>query len=360
MLKFLEMDGYILVTPSEEDAPQVMQAVETGNRLNDPFLDGLVSPPKGGRLTGSFIYSHPPDYVGRPTMTWGTSEWRHLFRELKDTGIDTVIYQASAWAEIRECYYPSRLFAGFKQWNSLDALVEAAGKEKMTFFLGGMGNLYGFDEKATSVQMENDRDEQLACYDELVDLYRGGFQGFYMSPETGYPGERQPEREDLLNRYFRAVCQGVKQRTPDLPILLSPGTYYYENREEEIHDFLYRLFHGVPVDIMCPQDSIGAYGNSLPHLKPSFTIWKNLSNELGFSLWVNVESFQRVTCGTSQDFVSADFRRLAVQLSHASQVGEKIVSWELPYFFSAMAGERGIALRQAYMRSLAAGERDQV
>jgi hypothetical protein len=38
-------------------------------------------------------------------------------------------------------------------------------------------------------------------------------------------------------------------------------------------------------------------------------------------------------------------------------VGEKIVSWEVPYFYSALAGERGLRLRQAYLDSIARGER---
>lgn len=358
MLRYLEMDGYTLVTPGPEDAEWSRQTMEYGQGLNNDYLSTLVKPPKGGRLTGSFIYSHPPDYVGRPTMNWGVAEWRALFQEMKEMGIDTVIYQAAAWAEVRECNYISKLFEGFRMWNSFDPLVEAVAKENMTFFMGGLGNLYAFDEKATTETLSRDRDQQLACYDELVALYKGGFHGFYMSPETAYPGQRQPEREKILNAYFSEVCKGVKERTPEIPILLSPGTFYRENSAEEIHDFLYNLFAGCPMDIMCPQDSIGTFGNRLPHLKPSFTIWKQVCQELGFHLWVNIESFQRSDVGTSQDFVAADFNRLAVQLSHASQVGEKIVSWEVPYFYSSMAGERGIGLRKAYMDSVAAGERD--
>jgi hypothetical protein len=358
MLSYLEMDGYTLVTVGPDDVDGAKQLMEYGTKLNREYLNQLVKPPKGGRLTGSFIYSHPPDYVGRNTMNWGTSEWCALFTEMKDIGIDTVIYQAAAWAEVRECNYPSRLFEGFRIWNSLDYLVEAVAKEGMRFFLGGLGNLYAFDEKATVETLSYDRDQQLACYDELVALYKGGYSGFYMSPETAYPGSRQPEREKILNTYFREVCEGVKDRTPGMPILFSPGTYYQENKEQEIHDFLYNLFAGCPLDIMCPQDSIGTFGNRLPHLKSSFAIWKQICGELGCHLWVNVESFERERVGTTLDFGPAAFERLAVQLSHASLVGEKIVSWEVPYFYSSLAGERGVALRKAYVESLAAGERD--
>ncbi len=178
-----------------------------------------------------------------------------------------------------------------------------------------------------------------------------------MSPETGYPGARQPEREVLLNQYFRQVCEGVKAEMPDLPILMSPGTYYMVGHDQDIYDFLVGIFKDCPVDYMAPQDSIGTFGNRLPHLETSFEIWSKVCESLGFTLWVNAESFERVKIGTSQDFIPADFNRLAIQLSTANQFAEKIISWEVPYFYSDLAGERGVQLRQAYLDSLMKGER---
>ncbi len=356
MLRFLEQPNFTLVTPGPEDADWINQLMEKGRQANREYLDTLTAPPTGGRLTGSFIYAHPPDYVGRPTMDYKVLEWRQLLRELKELGLDTVIYQAAAWVEVHECYYPSQQFASYKTWNSLVSLFEAVAVEGMTLYLGGLGNMLAFDEKATAETLAADRDAQLTCFRELM-TYRGGFHGFYMSPETGFPGQRQPEREKLLNGYFTQVCQGVKELLPGLPILMSPGTYYMEGKDQEIYQFLYNLFAGCPVDYIAPQDSIGTFGNRLPHLQPSFEIWKRVCDELGITLWVNAESFERVRMGTPSDFVPADFKRLAVQLAQAQQVGSKIVSWEVPYFYSPLAGERGIQLRADYLASLQAGQR---
>jgi len=355
MLRFLEQPNFTLVTPGPEDAEWINSLMEKGLRANRDYLAALTTLPTEGRITGSFIYAHPPDYVGRPTMDYGVAEWRQLLSELKELGLDTVIYQAAAWVEVRECYYPSKKFSDYKTWNSLEALIETVAAEGMTLFLGGLGNMLAFDEKATAETLAADRDAQLACFRELM-IYRGGFHGFYMSPETGFPGQRQPEREKLLNGYFTQVCQGVKELMPELPILMSPGTYYTEDKEQAIYQFLYNLFAGCPVDIVAPQDSIGTFGNRLPHLKRSFEIWKRVCDELGITLWVNAESFERVKMGTPSDFVPADFARLSVQLAHAQQVGSKIVSWEVPYFYSPQAGERGIKLRAAYLTSLQAGQ----
>jgi hypothetical protein len=357
MWQFLKLDAYTLVVPGPEDHEAIQNSIHSGLQSNTRFLEALTEKPRGGRLTGSFIYAHPPDYIGRPTMDWNVDQWRLMLQELKELGIDTVIYQAAAWLEVRECYYPSRLLNAFTTWDSLGALCQAVAAEGMTLFLGGLGNLMAFDEKVTDEAIRQDIETQLTVFSELVEGYGGGFQGFYMSPETAFPGKRQPERELRLNRYFQSICQGVKDILPGIPVLASPATFYTAGKETEIHDFLYNLFAGVPIDFMTPQDSIGTFGNRLENLQPSFAIWKQLSQEIGFHLWANVESFQRYRIGTDCDFLPADFGRLVVQLANANQVAEKIVSWEVPYFYSSLAGEPGIRLRQAYLASLDAGER---
>ncbi len=357
MWRLLTQDDYTLITPGPEDAESLSKTMEQAQQQNRKFLAELQEKPRGGRLTGSFIYSHPPDYIGRPSMHWGKKEWQALMQELKEMGIDTVIYQAAAWVEVQESNYPSRLFAQYKTWDSIEPLCDAVILEGMNLFLGGLGNLKAFDANVTEAEMDKDCETQLAVFQELSSFYSDGFHGFYMSPETAFPGQRQPKREKLLNRYFKQVCQGVKEIEPGIPILASPATFYEKGQDVEIHDFLYNLFDDVPIDFMTPQDSIGTFGNRLHTLEPSFAIWKRLSEEIGFHLWVNVESFQRATIGTPNDFIPADFERLAVQLANASQVAEKIVSWEVPYFYSSLAGERGTRLRQAYLASIEAGER---
>jgi hypothetical protein len=357
MLHFLELEDFTLVIPGPDDIKWYDQNMGFGQSLNEDYMKNVLKPPKGGRLTGSFIYSHPPDYIGRPTMTWGVTEWRSLFKEMAEMGIDTVIYQAAVWLEVKESYYPSKMFPDFKTWDSIEVLCQAALQENVILYLGGLGNLMCFNADATPEIYQKDRDAQLACFRELKTRYEGGFQGFYMSPETGYPGGRQPERESLLNAYFKQVCEGVKTEMPGLPILMSPGTYYIPDHDKDIYDFLTAIFQDCPIDYMAPQDSIGTFGNRLLHLETSLEIWSRVCNDLGFTFWVNAESFERVKIGTAQDFVPADFTRLAVQLSTANRFAKKIISWEVPYFYSSLAGESGIRLRQKYIESLENGER---
>ncbi len=302
----------------------------------------------GGRITGSFIYAHPPDYTGRPTLDYSTKDWRGLLQELKELGIDTVIYQAVAWdwGNVKQCYYRSKIFEVYQNWDALDPLIEAVEAEEMTLYLGGQGSDAGYLEDA-GIE-END---QMLCFRELLAAYPGGFHGFYMSPETLFPGQREPGLEKSLNRYYTRACQEIKNMAPDLPILASPATYYLEGKDQEIH-YLYNVFKGCPLDILAPQDSVGTFRNRLPYLEPAFKIWKQISQEFGYKLWVNSESFERSTIGTVNDFIPADIKRLRVQLVNADKFGEKIISWEVPYFFSSAAGSRGDKLRSDYLSCL--------
>jgi hypothetical protein len=356
-MQYLRQDDHTLITPDPEECGRLLEEVRVGRAQNRDYLAAHPQSALGGRLTGTFIYAHPPDYIGRPTLDWRTDDWRALFRWLRDMGMDTVIYQAAAWREIRECYYPSRCLAEFRNWNNLDPLTEAVALEGFTLFLGGLGNLMGFDQGAGEAAFTEDRDLQLECLRELEILYQGGFHGFYMSPETGFPGRRDPAREKMLNAYYQEVCRGAKEIIGGLPILFSPATYYREDSAADIQAFLTALFQDCAVDILCPQDSIGVFGNRLSDLPASFDIWRSVCAGLKVELWVNVESFERFRAGTAQDFEAADFPRLAAQISNAGRFGRKIVSWEVPYFYSPLAGKRGEALRRAYLKSLEAGER---
>ena len=90
---------------------------EEANRAagNDPDAKMPEMP-----LTGSFIYAHPPNYKGAEAFRYSPAEWMRKLSQLKALGIDTVIFQASLWNELKECYYPSEYFRDFKTWNVLE------------------------------------------------------------------------------------------------------------------------------------------------------------------------------------------------------------------------------------------------
>lgn len=354
MIQFIDYEDFTLTVPDPEYSSRVKDRMKEFSEINQTYVDSLDGLPQEGKITGSFIYAHPPDYVGRPTVNYGKNEWVNLIEELKELGIDTLIYQAAAWLEVEEVYYSSKRFSDFKSWNSLEHLFKAVEDENVDLFLGGLGNHRLFDQNVSPDKMKEDVEMQLDCYEELID-HRYGFDGFYISPETAFPGEKDLKYAKVLNNYYSNLFRRLKDEICDLPVLMSPATFYRKEVHEEAREFLFNLFEGCEADIIAPQDSIGTFGNNLPGLEPSFEIWKELSQETGFTLWVNVESFERTTVGTPNDFEPADFERLLIQLRNAEKFGEKTISWEVPYFYSSKAGEKGEELRRKYSEHLRTG-----
>ena len=336
--------------------PETQASTDERDRLNAEFLARIDQPPTGGRLSGTFIYAHPPDYRGRPTLADTEQDWQALFRELKEIGITTIILQAAAWAEFRECYYPSKLFHGFRTWNVLDPLVKASMAEQMTLYLGGVGILYGHIELGTESgdlqQAKQAAERELKSYQELLVLYRGGFQGYYLAPETAYHHGMNPAHYRCYHEFFKRATNGVKDLTPELPILTSPYTTYCPGHEPEAIDCLTRLHAGCPITAFAPQDSIGTF-NNLSFLEKGLTIWKEVCRCKGAEFWVNCESFSITNFGGPIcTIVPADFQRFAIQLDTAARLGAKqLISWEAPYFLARDGDDRARQLRRDYLQN---------
>ncbi len=325
------------------------------DRLNAKILNAVKEPPRGGVLSGTFICAHPPDYRGRPTIHWGEADWRALFVELKELGISIAILQASAWIDFEECYYPSALFKGFQTWNIVEPMLKAAAKERMTVYLGGAGILYSDKElglHATGTQKAaKAARRELACYKELLNRYKGAFYGYYLSPETGYSEDHDKTHLACWHSFFERVTNGVKELTPEVPILTSPYTPYTPGAEQRATDYLAALHQNCPITAFAPQDSIGTF-NNLSFLKAGLTIWKNVCAAVGAEFWVNCESFSITDFGGPVcSIIPAEPKRFSLQLATANSLGaKKLITWEAPYFLMPDGDIRAQELRTAYQK----------
>jgi hypothetical protein len=329
-------------------------AVAERARVNAEFLDAISVPPAGGALSGTFVYAHPPDYRGRPTLDWDAGRWRALFQELKALGIRLAILQAAAWLDFEECYYPSDLFRGFRTWNVVEPLLEGAAAEGMTVFLGAAGVLYNETEfgvpagdPAPAVAAAR---REIRCYRELLDRYRGHFHGYYLAPETGFPPDQNPSHLRCFHAYFERVTNEVKALTPELPVLGSPWTAACPGQEEAAVEYLSRLHANCPFTALAPQDSIGTFSN-LAFLERGLGIWKRVCAAIGAEFWSNCESFAITDPGGPVVTIEpAEFRRFAVQLDTAARAGaRRMITWEAPYFLAAEGCPAARRLRAEYL-----------
>lgn len=328
------------------------------SRRTQETLDQAGDFTSRGRLSGSFIYAHPPDYRGRPTLRFSVADWRALFREFKELGLDTVIWQASAWMELGECYYPSNKLSGYRQWNVVEPMMQAANDEGMFLFLGTFGLLngemtLGKDDRDLSRAI-GAAEQEIACYRELLELYRGGFQGYYLSSETYYHPERDPQLYTLYGTFFERVTNSVKELTPELKILASPAAIHATGHEHEAVERLLTCFGRAQVDFFAPMDCIGQ-GEELVMLEDDLKVWRNVSSATGAEFWTNCETFFIPDRdGAVMKIEPAEPRRFLYQMTVADRVGaKKLVTWEAMHFLDPNGSPEAHALRRAYLEHIA-------
>lgn len=322
-------------------------------RRTKEVLDRAGDVRPASRLTGSFIYAHPPDYRGRPALRFSVEDWRALFRELKELGMDTVIWQASAWRELEECYYPSRKLAGYKQWNVVEPMMQAAGEEGMLLYLGSFGVLGGGDDAlgiadGDLAKARETAELDLACYREVLGLYGGRFHGFYLSSEVCYAPSRPRHTYDHFAAFFERVTNEVKSLTPDKEILASPAVLKIRGYEREAVERLLTCFGRAKVDAFAPMDCIGQ-GEDLAMLETNLTVWREACEALGSEFWSNVETFTVTDrCHPVMKIEPAEPRRVLYQMATAERHGAtKLVTWEAMHFLDPNGPPEAQALRRA-------------
>lgn len=302
-----------------------------------------------GRITGSFIYAHPPNYLGIDTLNFSKNDWLREMNRLKDFGIDTVIFQAALWSELQECYYPSKTFKGFKQWNVIEPMLDAANELGFTVFLGGYGSVSCWIDKLNSDIINSEIKLQLECFKELL-KYKDLIDGFYFAPESTYPGHRDLSREKFLSDLYGGLFSQIRAAAPKLKIMMSPATFYYpDGRMLEMADAWNAMFEKNAPDILAPQDSIGCGVITLEHQKEAYEAWSSVCHKNNIKLWANIEIFDCFYDPENPNKMRevADSERVKAQINNASAYVEKMITWEALYYTSAHAGAAGVRLKQA-------------
>lgn len=315
------------------DAPKRRAAREAANNA---FIDAHKGEKPRRRISGSFIYAHPPNYKGAEAFRYTEEDWTRELTRLVGYGIDTVIFQASMWNELHECYYPSKVFADYKQWDVVGPMLRAANKLGLTIYLGGYGSVTCWMEKLNAGIIESEVKRQYACFEELYSLYAGQFHGFYFSPESAFTGKRNIELENYLGDLYHGLFTMIRGKDPSLKIMMSPATMYYAGVAlEEMEAAWSAMFAKAQPDILAPQDSIGCGCITLDHQDEAFQAWTKLCKKYNIRFWSNVEDFE--CCEPYYDETArraASPERIICQINNADKYAEKLISWEVLYYTS--------------------------
>mgnify|MGYP003606342508 CR=1 FL=1 len=348
------IDDFVVVA-GQQPGPSCLDKFKACERRNAEILAKAGDFQPHGLLGGSFICAHPPDYRGRPSLHFSVADWRALFREFKEIGIDTVIWQASVWTDLKECYYPSRIFSGFKQWNVVEPMMEAVRAEMMTLYLGTMGFMNGdvsLGIRDADLSKANETaDTELACFTELRHLYGNEFHGYYLSHEVAFWPGRPPAVFKHGGAYFERVTAGIKEVAPELNILASPETYYSKGCEQESMDGMMECFGQAHIDVFAPMDCIGQ-AQDIGTLETELGVWKEICRAKGSEFWANCESFMITDPqGDVIQIEAADPKRFLYQMTVADRIGaKKLVTWEAMHFMNPAGDPKARSLRAAYQQ----------
>lgn len=327
--------------------PAVACRREERERANQEFIDAHPGLKPAKRVTGSFIYAHPPNYRGAEAFRYTEGDWLRELGRLKSLGIDLLIFQAALWNELQECYYPSKTFAEYKFFPVIEPMLQAAQQLGLEVFLGGYGSVTCWREKLDAGIVSSEVARQLACFRELLS-YRQYFKGFYFAPESAFNGQRNLELEKFLSELYGRLFNEIRSADSALQIMMSPATFYYPGeRMSMMADAWQAMFAKAHPDILAPQDSIGCGCITLEHQQEAFRQWKRVADACNLQLWSNVECFE--TCAPWLDETarrSADPARVACQMVNAEPWVEKLISWEILYYLSPDLHPRGQNLKE--------------
>lgn len=348
IIKELER-GYKVFLPPEgyNDMPGVLERRTRQIRENDEYLKDFPPTAPEKPITGSFIYAHPPNYCGAEALFWNTADWKRELTRLKSYGLDTLVFQASLWNELQECYYPSELFKSYRTWNVVEPMLEAANDLGFTVYLGGYGSVTCWRERLSSQMISDEVERQVGCFKELL-RYRDAFHGFYFSPESAYSGKRDLTMENFLGELYHRFFSEIRNADDRLKILMSPATFYYANGMEEMKNSWCQVFASDHPDIIAPQDSIGCGCITLKHQVEAIKIWHEICEDRHIEHWSNVESFD--SCEPYDDEHSrcaAQPERIIAQINHAAPYVTKLISWELLYYTNPELHPAGIPMTKA-------------
>jgi len=278
--------------------------------------------PTAPRITGTFLDEITHDI---PSQNWGEREWRREFELFQKIGIDTAIIIRAGYRN--RCIFPSKTLTDLLPvYDDLAELFFSLGDEYgINVYFGTYDSGFYWWRRSWWKEVEINK----AFLDEVVERYghHRSFAGWYLTHETG---KNDAHIIELFN-HIGQHCRTLR----DVPVLISPYPQGAKQSGEnaltldESFDHWDRVFAETrgAFDICAFQDGQVHY-QELPVFVQGI---KELSDKYGFTLWSNLESFDR---DMPIKFPPADWRNLRFKLETAAAVADKIITFEFPHFMS--------------------------
>jgi hypothetical protein len=310
----------IRVTAEKDPEPKTANIVKidlTPNRLPNP----------NALITGTFLqldYTNTRDQEG---------SWKDELKAMKDAGLDLLIVPAYSGST-------------GPVYSVMDELFAEANRQGISIMIGTFSNHSYYWTDLSKKQLSETLEKTKA---EITDLYNRygdnpAFYGWYITDEIDEK-DLIPSKFDLTTWYYSEQVNHIKSLTPEKPIMLSPS--YESNTSPKWWEEKYDKFlEVVKIDILGPQDSVGAKRSTPEMVSTFFQAFKNACDKHGVRLWADVEIFD------IDVWLPADIDLVKRQLFAVEPFVEKVVIFEFNHYMNPYKNNNTKKLYENYLQWL--------
>lgn len=294
-------------------------------------------------LDGAFIQ------IDSSTAQYSADRWLRELTYMQNLNMTKVIIAASVIDNA--AYYPTGLSGRSEVGNQpIEKILNAADSLGMDVYVG----LYLSDSwwQGTSTSyLDTLTLSSEAIVTELHALYSShpSLKGFYIPQEIdNMTWVNETLRKRLVDHFLKPVSDHVKIFNSSYKVCEAP---FYNNAYQQPAEYktwwTNTLSETPNLDIVIPQDGIGAEHATYAEVVDYYTALASACATNGRSLWADLEIYNTVS-----DPVPADLGRIIRQISTEADLVDKITCWEWGYYLSPAHSIKSLELYNNYFRYL--------
>ncbi|MGB7549411.1 MAG: DUF4434 domain-containing protein [Terracidiphilus sp.] len=284
-------------------------------------LPGAIKP-----ISGSwFEFQHHATVEG---VDWNPAcarfsalQWDAKIKEIADAGMEYLVLMATAL--YYRSFYETKIFPKWEMGcaNPLEAVLSAADKYKIKFFIGG--GFYGDWESDKTISDPVAMKKRLQSMEELTNIYghHMSFHGWYWPDEACINPHYTPE----FIKYVNTCSRLARQLKPQAQIMIAP----YGTRIAIPDDEYVRQLDAMDVDVVAYQDEVGVRKSKVTETSAFYQgLRKAHDRAQKAQIWADVEIFEFENEVYNSALMPAPFDRVLRQLEAVSPWVDKILVYQ--------------------------------
>jgi hypothetical protein len=284
-------------------------------------LPGAIKP-----ITGSwFEFQHHATVEGvdwNPACDRFTAmQWDAKIKEIAETGMEYLVLMATAL--YHRAFYDTQILPKWELAcvNPLEAVLTAADKYKIKFFIGG--GFYGDWQSDKTISDPVAAKKRHQSMEEISNLYghHPSFHGWYWPDEA----EINPHYAPEFIKYVNTCSRLARQLTPRAQIMIAP----YGTRKAIPDDEYVRQLDAMDVDIVAYQDEVGVRKSKVTETSAFYEgLRKAHDRAQKAKIWADIEIFEFEGEVYNSALEPASFDRVLRQMKAVSPWVDNILVYQ--------------------------------